>query len=62
MVSRAGERLDIIALTGDEWIGHRMSELDPECALPVLEVMRQAVRAKRCGSANPSWTVFTSRP
>jgi hypothetical protein len=43
-------RLDgsnIVALTGDEWTGHRMSELDPQCALPVLEVLHQAVRERQ---------------
>jgi hypothetical protein len=42
-------RLDgskIVALTGDEWTGRRMSELDPRYVTPVLEVLRQAVRGR----------------
>jgi hypothetical protein len=40
-------RLDgtnIVALTGDEWTGRRMSELDPRYAVPVLTTLRRAVR------------------
>jgi len=40
-------RLDgsnIVALTGDEWTGHRLSELDPRYATPVLEVLRRTVQ------------------
>ena len=40
-------RLDgskIVALTGHDWTGRRMSELNPHYAAPVLEVLRQAVR------------------
>src|SRR4051794_26399617 len=39
-------RLDgsnIVALTGHEWTGRRMSELDPHYAAPVLEALRRAV-------------------
>jgi PAS domain len=42
-------RLDgsnIVALTGDEWTGHRMSELNPQDAAPVLEVLRRTVRER----------------
>ena len=42
-------RLDgshIVALTGDEWTGHRMSELDPRDATPALEVLRRTVRER----------------
>ena len=42
-------RLDgsnIVALTGEEWTGHRMSELDPSSATPVLEVLRRTVRER----------------
>jgi hypothetical protein len=53
-------RLDgsnIVALTGDEWTGRRMSELDLGYAAPVLEALRRA-----CGSDNPSSTTSTVRP
>jgi hypothetical protein len=43
-------RLDgsnIVALTGDEWTGRRMSELDPRYMTPVLEVLRRAVRERQ---------------
>jgi hypothetical protein len=42
-------RLDgsnIVALTGDEWTGRRMSELDPRYVTPVLKVLRQAVQGR----------------
>ena len=43
-------RLDgsnIVALTGDEWTGRRMSELDPHYVAPVLEALRRAVRERQ---------------
>ncbi|UEM25314.1 PAS domain-containing protein (plasmid) [Skermanella mucosa] len=43
-------RLDgtnIVALTGHEWTGRRMSDLDPRVAAPVLEVLRRAVSERR---------------
>jgi hypothetical protein len=43
-------RLDgsnIVALTGDEWTGRRMSELDLGYAAPVLEALRRAVRERQ---------------
>jgi PAS domain len=43
-------RLDgtnIVALTGDEWTGRRMSELDPRYAVPVLTTLRRAVRERQ---------------
>jgi hypothetical protein len=43
-------RLDgtnIVALTGDEWTGRRMSELDPRYAVPVLKTLRRAVRERQ---------------
>jgi len=42
-------RLDgsnIVALTGQEWTGCRMSEVNPHCAMPVLEAIRRAVRER----------------
>jgi hypothetical protein len=42
-------RLDgskIVALTGHDWTGRRMSELNPRYAAPVLEVLRQAVQGR----------------
>lgn len=38
---------NIVALTGDEWTGRRMSELDLRYAVPVLETLRRAVRERR---------------
>lgn len=43
-------RLDgtsIVTLTGQEWTGRRMSELDPRVSARVLEVLRRAVRERR---------------
>ncbi|UEM07878.1 PAS domain-containing protein (plasmid) [Skermanella rosea] len=43
-------RLDgtgIVTLTGHEWTGRRMSDLDPRIAAPVTEVLRRAVRERR---------------
>ena len=43
-------RLDgtnIVALTGDEWTGRRMSELDPRYAVPVLKTLRRAARERQ---------------
>ena len=53
-------RLDgsnIVALTGDEWTGHRMSELNPRYALRCWKRC-----AGRCGNGSPSWISTTSRP
>jgi len=40
------EGSNIVALTGEEWTGHRLSDLDPWSATPVLEVLRRAVRGR----------------
>jgi hypothetical protein len=40
------EGSNIVAVTGEEWTGHRMSELDPWYATPVLEVLRRTVRER----------------